>query len=257
VSRRLQRILFDLDGTLTDPKEGITKSVAYALNQLDAPVEDLDTLLPYIGPPLFDSFIEINGFSEDKARRAVELYRERYSTVGKFENAVIPGIPELLEGLKEQGYVLYVATSKPTVFAEQITQHYGLARYFEHIGGSNLDGTRSKKQEVIQYVLDQNGLAPEQSIMIGDRMHDIIGAIGCGVESIAVCCSDMVQKKNSEAPEQIILPVEWRKSATLSPGSVMPESPAERDVLTGIICNMEERSSCAGFFFFCTALRKN
>ncbi|MFE4712576.1 MULTISPECIES: HAD family hydrolase [unclassified Paenibacillus] len=186
MSRTLQSILFDLDGTLTDPKEGITKSVAYALNQLDNQVEDLDTLLPYIGPPLYDSFIELNGFSEDKARRAVELYRERYSTIGKFENAVIPGIPELLEGLKEQGYSLYVATSKPTVFAEQIIEHYGLAAYFKHVVGSNLDGTRSKKQEVIQYVLDQNDIAPEQAVMIGDRKHDIIGAIGCGVESIGV-----------------------------------------------------------------------
>lgn len=199
MSRALQYILFDLDGTLTDPKEGITKSVAYALEKLNQHVEDTDTLLPYIGPPLYDSFIEISGMNEEQARQAVAFYRERYSTIGKFENAVIPGIPELLERLKVEGYALYVATSKPTVFAEQIIEHYGLASYFEFIGGSNLDGTRSKKQEVIQYVLDQNGLTPDQAVMIGDRMHDIIGAIGCRVESIGVLFGYGSEQELSEA----------------------------------------------------------
>lgn len=186
MGRGLQSILFDLDGTLTDPKEGITKSVEYALNKFDLQIEHLDMLLPYIGPPLYDSFIELHQFSEEQARQAVVFYRERYSTVGMLENMVIEGIPQLLEGLKNKGYSLYVATSKPTVFAEQILEHYKLDHYFEHIGGSNLDGTRSKKKDVIQYVLDQNAILPEEAVMIGDRKHDIIGAIGCGVESIGV-----------------------------------------------------------------------
>lgn len=179
-------ILFDLDGTLTDPKEGITRSVEYALNKFDIAVEHLDLLLPYIGPPLYDSFVQIQGLTEEQAAQAVVYYRERYSTLGMFENNVIPGIPELLEALAGMGYILYVATSKPTVFAEQILKHYGLDGYFKHVAGSNLDGTRSRKREVIQYVLDQNAIAAEGAIMIGDREHDIIGAKGCGVASVGV-----------------------------------------------------------------------
>ncbi|ASA21421.1 HAD family hydrolase [Paenibacillus donghaensis] len=179
-------ILFDLDGTLTDPKEGITKCVEYALNQFDIQVEHLDRLIPYIGPPLHESFVQLHGFSEEHSLRAVELYRERYREVGMFENLVIPGIPELLEQLKAAGYSLHVATSKPTVFAEQILKFYELDHYFGLIAGSNLDGSRSRKQEVIQYVLDQQHIDPRQAVMIGDRLHDIVGAKGCGMASIGV-----------------------------------------------------------------------
>lgn len=186
VGRGLQSILFDLDGTLTDPKEGITKSVEYALNKFNIQVDHLDSLLPYIGPPLYDSFIQYQGFSEEQALQAVALYRERYSTLGMFENKVIDGVPQLLEALTNRGYNLYIATSKPTVFAERILVHYELEHYFKHIGGSNLDGSRSKKQEVIQFVLHQNVIHPEEALMIGDREHDIIGAIACEVESIGV-----------------------------------------------------------------------
>ncbi len=183
---RLKSILFDLDGTLTDPKEGITRCVEYALNKFGIEVAHLDLLLPYIGPPLYDSFVHIQGLPEEQAAQAVVYYRERYSTIGMFENSVIPGIPQLLEALQEKEYTLYVATSKPTVFAEEILRHYGLDGYFKHVAGSNLDGTRSKKREVIQYVLDQNAIPPEEALMIGDREHDIIGAKGCGVASVGV-----------------------------------------------------------------------
>ncbi|WP_310833145.1 HAD family hydrolase [Paenibacillus pedocola] len=183
---RLKSILFDLDGTLTDPKEGITRCVEYALNKFGIAVDHLDLLLPYIGPPLYDSFVQIQGLSEEQAAQAVVYYRERYSTIGMFENSVIPGIPQLLEALQGMGYTLYVATSKPTVFAEEILRHYRLDGYFKLVAGSNLDGTRSKKREVIQYVLDQNAIPPEEALMIGDREHDIIGAKGCGVASVGV-----------------------------------------------------------------------
>ncbi|MDQ0195058.1 phosphoglycolate phosphatase [Paenibacillus wynnii] len=186
VVNRLKYLLFDLDGTLTDPKEGITKSVEYALNKFGVQVEHLDLLIPYIGPPLYDSFIQLSSFTEANAHQAVGYYRERYRELGMFENKVIEGIPQLLENLQNQGYLMYVATSKPTVFAEQIMKHYKLDSYFQHIAGSNLDGTRSKKQEVIQYVLDHNNILPEQALMVGDREHDIIGAKACGVESIGV-----------------------------------------------------------------------
>jgi phosphoglycolate phosphatase len=182
----LHSILFDLDGTLTDPKEGITKCVEYALNKFDIEVEHPDLLIPYIGPPLYDSFIEIQGFTDAAALQAVDFYRERYRTLGMFENSVIPGIPELLESLRNQGFDLYVATSKPTVFAEEILRHYKLDGYFKYAAGSNLDGTRSKKREVIQYVLDENDIPAAQALMIGDREHDIIGAQGCGIPSIGV-----------------------------------------------------------------------
>lgn len=182
----LQHILFDLDGTLTDPKEGITKSVEYALNQFSIEVEHPDLLIPYIGPPLFDSFIEIQGFTPEAAAQAVEYYRERFRTLGMFENQVIPGIPALLENLRSEGFTLYVATSKPIVFAEQILRHYELDGFFKYAAGSNLDGTRSKKREVIQHVLDECNVPAAQALMIGDREHDIIGAKACGVPSIGV-----------------------------------------------------------------------
>jgi len=184
--KRIKHLLFDLDGTLTDPKEGITKSIEYALNKFDITVEHLDQLIPYIGPPLFDSFIQLNAFNEENAHLAVGYYRERYRELGIFENKVIPGIPELLEKLSNQGYLMYVATSKPTVFAEQIVEHYQLGTYFQHIGGSHLDGTRSRKQEVIEYVLTHNTISSEQALMIGDREHDIFGAKACGVKSVGV-----------------------------------------------------------------------
>lgn len=182
----LHHILFDLDGTLTDPKEGITKCVEYALNKLDIGVEHPDLLIPYIGPPLYDSFIQIQGLTHEAALQGVDFYRERYRTLGMFENSVIPGIPELLEDLRNKGFSLYVATSKPTVFAEEILRHYKLDGFFKFTAGSNLDGTRSKKREVIRHVLDENGIPAAQALMIGDREHDIIGAKACGVPSIGV-----------------------------------------------------------------------
>ncbi|AIQ29817.1 MULTISPECIES: HAD family hydrolase [unclassified Paenibacillus] len=182
----LHHILFDLDGTLTDPKEGITKCVEYALHKLGIEVEHPDLLIPYIGPPLYDSFVQIQGLTHEAALQGVDFYRERYRTLGMFENSVIPGVPELLENLRNQGFSLYVATSKPTVFAEEILRHYKLDHFFRFTAGSNLDGTRSKKREVIQYVLDQNDIPAAQALMIGDREHDIIGAKACGVPSIGV-----------------------------------------------------------------------
>lgn len=186
MGRQIDSILFDLDGTLTDPKEGITKCIEYALNKFEIQVGHLDELIPYIGPPLYDSFIKLGSFSEENALLAVDYYRERFREVGMFENSVIPGFPELLQYFLDEGYNLYVATSKPTVFAEQILKHFELDHYFKHIVGSNLDGTRSKKQEVIQFVLDENEISSERALMIGDREHDIIGAKGCGVQSIGV-----------------------------------------------------------------------
>ena len=180
-------ILFDLDGTLTDPAVGITNSVMYALERYGIKVNDRSELYKFIGPPLMESFEVYYGFSKDEAKMAVEYYREYYKEKGIYENLVYDGFEELLKTLKDSRKTLIVATSKPEVFAKQILEHFDLAKYFTYIAGSNLDGTRVKKSEVIQYALSScsiNNLS--KVIMIGDREHDIIGAKAAGIKSIGV-----------------------------------------------------------------------
>ncbi|WP_404349281.1 HAD family hydrolase [Sutcliffiella horikoshii] len=180
-------ILFDLDGTLSDPKEGITKSVQYALAKMDIVEPDTDRLETFIGPPLQVSFAEYYCFDENESNRAIAYYRERFKEKGMFENVLYPNIILLLEALKESGFVLVVATSKPTVFAEEIIKYFELERYYQLIVGSNLDGTRSSKTEIIQYILDNyTDFNRSNFVMIGDRKHDIIGAKNTGIDSIGV-----------------------------------------------------------------------
>lgn len=180
-------ILFDLDGTLTDPKTGITLSTAYALESFGIHVEDPDTLCKFIGPPLTESFMKYYDMDEKDAERAVEKYRERFSVTGIFENRVYDGIPEMLQELNVQGYVLATASSKPEVYVVRILEHFGLSKYFTVIAGSELSGERTKKGEVIQYVMRQLGVEdPSEAIMVGDREHDIIGAKEQGIKSVGV-----------------------------------------------------------------------
>lgn len=180
-------LLFDLDGTLTNPKEGITKCVQYALRAFGIEEPDLDRLTPFIGPPLRQSFIDFYQFSEDQAITAVEKYRERFSTTGLFENALYLGIPTMLQALQKQGKILAVASSKPTVFVRQILEHFQLAQYFQVIEGSNLDGSRVEKKEVISTVLQQLGNPPiQQVIMVGDRIYDVRGAAELGIACVGV-----------------------------------------------------------------------
>ena len=180
-------ILFDLDGTLTDPKEGITKSVAYALESFGIHVEDLDSLCKFIGPPLKESFMVYYELDDAQGDQAVEKYRERFAVTGLFENKIYPGIREMLELLKEQGKTLLVATSKPSIYARQILEHFDLMKYFTFLSGSELDGTRVDKAEVITYALQENKIQDlSKVIMIGDREHDIIGANKNGIDSIGV-----------------------------------------------------------------------
>lgn len=180
-------ILFDLDGTLTDPKEGITKSVAYALESFGIHVEDLDSLCKFIGPPLKESFMVYYELDDAQGDQAVEKYRERFAVTGLFENKVYPGIREMLELLKEQGKTLLVATSKPSIYARQILEHFDLMKYFTFLSGSELDGTRVDKAEVITYALQENKIQDlSKVIMIGDREHDIIGANKNGIDSVGV-----------------------------------------------------------------------
>ncbi|GAB6930012.1 HAD family hydrolase [Paenibacillus sp. JCM 10914] len=181
-----QHILLDLDGTLTDPREGITKSVQYALGKHGIVEEDLSKLECFIGPPLQVTFAEIYEFNEEKAWHAVQSYREYFKETGLFENEVYAGIREVLDLLKSQGKLLYVATSKPMVFAQRILEHFELESYFTMVCGSELDGSRSDKTDVIQHVLDTYQLDPSQCVMVGDRKHDLIGAHNCKMDSIAV-----------------------------------------------------------------------
>ena len=183
----MKYLLFDLDGTLTDPGEGITRSAQYALERLGIEVKDAKELRPFVGPPLQESFQKLYGLDDAAVKAAVAGYREYYSDRGIYENAIYDGIKGLLEKLREAGKVILLATSKPTVFAEIVLKTFHIHEYFSFIGGSELDGSRSRKGEVIGYVLDQMGITElGEAVMIGDREHDVIGAKEAGISSIGV-----------------------------------------------------------------------
>jgi phosphoglycolate phosphatase len=177
-------ILFDLDGTLTDPKAGITRSVQYALQHLGQPVPSEDDLEWVIGPPLRASFLKLVG--EELADDGVRLYRERFGATGLFENELIAGIPQVLEHLQANGKRMFVATSKPEVFAVKIVDHFNLSGFFERVYGSELDGTRVDKRDLLPHIQSQEGFASHQAVMIGDREHDVIGAKAINVPTIGV-----------------------------------------------------------------------
>lgn len=175
-------ILFDLDGTISNPKLGITKSVALALDYFNLPYASYDELCTFIGPPLEQSFMNIYGLSKEEAQTAIQKYREYYVESGIFECSIYDGIPELLMALKEKGTKVYLATSKPTPYATAILEHFNIKQYFDFIGGSNLDNTRVIKAEVIAHVLEETKtIASKNVLMIGDRKHDIIGAKATGI----------------------------------------------------------------------------
>lgn len=178
-------IFFDLDGTLTDPKPGITGSIQYALRKLGRPVPSQDELTWCIGPPLRASFAMLLG-GEEYADQAVAFYRERFGDVGLFENAVYPDIAEVLATLRQSPRRMFVATSKPHVFATRIVAHFGLTGLFDHVFGSELDGTRVNKVELLAYALEQTGVDPAAAVMIGDRSHDVIGAKRNGIRAVGV-----------------------------------------------------------------------
>lgn len=168
--------LMDLDGTITDPKEGITKSVAYALKQYGIETENLDSLCKFIGPPLAQSFERFYGFSKEQSLEAVEKYREYYRPKGIFENYVYEGMEQLLQAVKERGGKLVLATSKPEIFAKQILEYFKIDHYFDLIAGSSMDTSRCEKGQVIEYALKSANIPIENAIMIGDREHDVMGA---------------------------------------------------------------------------------
>lgn len=181
-------ILFDLDGTLTESGEGITKCVQHALDKLGKPEADLKKLEVFIGPPLMEQFMKYADLDEPTARKAVEYYRERYSTIGIFENRLYPGVENMLQELKRKKYLLAVASSKPEYYVKQILDHFHLTEYFNEIVGSEMNGSRTNKTEVIEETLKRLGLDGhrDQVLMIGDKEHDILGARKAGVDCVAV-----------------------------------------------------------------------
>ncbi len=183
-----QYLLFDLDGTLTDPKEGITKSVQHALRHFGIEVEDPDTLTPYIGPPLIPSFMEFHGLSREQAEEALMVYRERFSTVGLFENEVLEGVPEMLRSLKEKRRFVAVASSKPEEYVRRILDHFDLLQFFDEVVEASMDEKRSAKKDIIEEALLRMGKASgdKSILMIGDRKHDVEGARLCNLDSLGV-----------------------------------------------------------------------
>ena len=180
-------LFFDLDGTLTDPGEGITRCIAYALEGMGHPAPSLESLRRWIGPPLWESFpVLLQTEDPIEVRRAVDLYRERFTTEGMFENRIYPGIPAGLAARRAEGHRLRVVTVKPHLYARKILEHFGLASLFEQVYGSELSGENSDKAELIRLALTENGIAAREAWMIGDRRHDIEGARANGVGAIGV-----------------------------------------------------------------------
>lgn len=189
-------ILFDLDGTLSDPSIGITNSVMHALEHWNIKVAERSELYRFIGPPLMDSFQQFYGFTKEESREALEIYREYFGVKGLFENELYEGIEDLLKELKARGKTIVLATSKPELYAKQILEHFGIDGYFDFIGGASMDEVRVAKADVIRYALESLGMVKageelsegvkELTVMVGDRFHDIDGAKKNGLKSIGV-----------------------------------------------------------------------
>lgn len=192
-------ILFDLDGTLTDPAEGITNSVAYALERYGIVIEDKRTLCNFIGPPLNDSFVKYFDFTEEKAMEAIYVYREYFRDKGIFENKVYEGIPQLLDKIKQSGRKIVLATSKPEEFALRILEYFNLSAYFDVVAGASMDEKRNKKGDVIRYAMEKGGFSAENAVMIGDREHDVFGAKENNLPSIGVLYGYGSRKELEEA----------------------------------------------------------
>lgn len=219
-------VLFDLDGTLTDPKMGITISVQYALESLGIKEPDLDKLECFIGPPLKDSFKEFYGMDDEQALQATAKYRERFVVTGLFENEIYPGVPEMLAKLKKSGKKISIASSKPTELVTRILEHFEIVQYFDYIVGSEMDGRRSKKEEVVEEALrlllsevsdnknevasesrglDRSVIIKEEIAMVGDRKFDIEGAKAFGITPIGVSFGYAPEGELEEAGAEYIV----------------------------------------------------
>lgn len=180
-------VLFDLDGTLTDPKPGITRCIQYALSELGYTPPNTEDLCWCIGPPMQQNFADLLQTTDlALIQQAMALYRDRYSTLGLFENSLYPGIPEILKSVREAGYRMLVATSKPHVYAKRIVHHFSLSLLFDRVYGSELDGTHANKGELIRHILQIEQIVSADAVMIGDRKHDMIGANQNHIRAIGV-----------------------------------------------------------------------
>lgn len=195
-----KNILFDLDGTLTDSSEGINKSVLYAYDRMGIKPPSNEELRTFIGPPLGDSFTR-HGIAESDRDKCVAIFRERYNTIGKFENVPYPGMIELLERLKNAGFKLYVATSKPEKTAIEVLSHFDMVKYFDEIAGATMDRSREKKEDVIAYLLEKTGGNKDSVVMIGDSIYDVVGAKEFGIPCIGVSWGfgDLIEMKSAGA----------------------------------------------------------
>lgn len=242
-----QYALFDLDGTLTDPKVGITTCVQYALHYYGIE-EELDQLTPFIGPPLKDSFMEYYGFDENKALEAIKKYHERFSTVGLYENEIYEGMAEMLCKLRDKGMKLAVASSKPTVFVEKILKHFRIDTYFDVVVGSELDGRRTDKREVVKEALEQLGVNKnnrDTCVMIGDRKFDIIGAKAEHINSVGVAYGYALDGElEGELPDYIAKTVQELQDYLLE-GKIKTAAPADKN----------DVGACAGKTSFYSTLR--
>lgn len=219
-------ILFDLDGTLTDPKIGITTCVQYALKAFGIEEPDLDKLECFIGPPLKDSFKQFYGMNDEQAQQATAKYRERFVVTGLFENEIYPGVPEMLRQIKQSGKKISIASSKPTELVKRILEHFDIAQYFDYVVGSEMDGRRSKKEEVVEEalrllladtsdsknevsgesgVLDRSVIIKEDIAMVGDRKFDIEGAKAFGLTSVGVSFGYAPEGELEEAGAEYIV----------------------------------------------------
>lgn len=194
-------VLFDLDGTITDSSEGIINSIRYSLKKFGIDEYDTAKLYKFIGPPLVDSFVKYYGFEKAKATEAVRYYREYYSQKGIFENRLYSGIKELLKVLNKSGKKVILATSKPEKFAKEILGYFDIEKYFYFVGGATMDEKRSEKEEVLEYILKQCKINPNDAVMIGDRKYDIKGAHAFGIEAVGVLFGfgNLEELKNAEA----------------------------------------------------------
>ena len=194
-------IFFDLDGTLTESGEGITKSVQYALEKIGKPEEDLEKLKVFVGPPLMEQFMKYAGVDEATGRKAVEFYRERYEVKGIYENHPYESVEEMLQELKRKGYILAVASSKPEYYVTQILDYFKLSSYFDVVVGSEMNGARTSKSEVIEEALKRINISDKryEVLMVGDKEHDVLGARAAGLDCVAVAYGYGTQEELTEA----------------------------------------------------------
>jgi phosphoglycolate phosphatase len=201
-----RNLFFDLDGTLTDAGEGITRCLQHALRTLDEPVPDPAALQRYIGPPLWDSFTKLLARpSAERIDAAISAYRERYVRIGMYENSLYPGILDCLKDFSRRAFQLYVITSKPHVFASKITDHFRIASFFRKVHGPELNDEKSTKADLIAQVLAEYAIDPDAAVMIGDRKHDAAGALANGVYSIGVCWGYGSSEELTSAGAQLLV----------------------------------------------------